>query len=272
MLNVLYIFLAAMALMVEFDLDRFMIRNGIALVIVNSLFQSKGSWLPDRPGAEVDKINIETFCENAGCSFIIYEDLKAQEMKKVCEDISNIKFSTYDAFICFISSHGDEGNVIYGVDGHRITVDEIVSQFKRISSLANKPKLFFLQNCRGRNIDLGHLEVTEQAGVQADHGARPPSPIRLPIEADILVFYSSVDGYESYRDVNTGSWFITVLMDVLNEHEPNMNLTDLLSMVNKRVARMDSHGRKQMPCFTSTLRKPVYFKMRRNGRTLTPNS
>lgn len=126
MLNVLYIFLAAMALMVEFDLDRFMIRNGIALVIVNSLFQSKGSWLPDRPGAEVDKINIETFCENAGCSFIIYEDLKAQEMKKVCEDISNIKFSTYDAFICFISSHGDEGNVIYGVDGHRITVDEIV--------------------------------------------------------------------------------------------------------------------------------------------------
>ncbi|CAB3979186.1 caspase-3 [Paramuricea clavata] len=259
-----------MAMLIEFNIDRFAIHNGFVLVIVNRSFQ--GSWLPDRPGAEVDKTKIVTFCTNFRYNFHTRDNLKAQEMKDVCEEISaNVNFSTYDAFICFISSHGDEGNAIYGVDGNSVTVDEIVSQFKGIPSLANKPKLFFMQNCRGRNIDLGQSAVMEQAEVQADHGSRPPTPIRLPIEADILVSYSSVDGYEPYRDVSTGSWFITKLTEILNEHEPNMNLTDLLSMVNKRVARVDSRGRKQMPCFTSTLRKPVYFKMRRIGRTLTPD-
>ena len=99
------------------------------------------------------------------------------------------------------------------------------------------------------------------------HADRPrTTPFRIPFEADMLVSFSTVDGYESYRDVTQGSWFISVLMEVLNERDHDLSLTDLLSIVNKRVSRMDYRGRKQMSCFRTTLRKPVYFEFRLMNR------
>ena len=246
-----------MALRQEFDIDRFIIRNGIALIIVNKLFRSRvrnSSWLPDRPGAQHDKTKIRTFCTNIGCIYQIHDDLTAEGMIEVCKRFSQTNFSMYDAVLCFISSHGDEGDVIYGTDGNRVTVNDVVSKFIGKVSLANKPKLFFMQNCRGRYTD---------GGVDMVHADRPrTTPFRIPFEADMLVSFSTVDGYESYRDVTQGSWFISKLMEVLNERDHDLSLTELLCIVNKRVSRMDYYGRKQMSCFRTTLRKPVYFEFR----------
>jgi hypothetical protein len=236
-------------------LEKYEIRNGFALVIVNTTFRGRGLWLPERPGAENDKKEIKRFCQNIGFTVDNRNNLEAEEMRNVCRTISwNEDFRSYDAFMCFISSHGDEGG-IYGVDGECIRIDDIARMFKGKVSLVNKPKLFFMQTCRGRNIDRGI------SNTQADHGALPrPLTIHLPVEADVLVAYSSLDGYESYRDIEEGSWFITVLIKVLNEHAHNMKLTDVLTIVNKRVADMvTAEGKKQMPCFLSTLRKAVHF-------------
>lgn len=263
-----------MALRQEFNIDQFVIREGIALVINNELFRSRvrDSGLPNRPGAQHDKAKILRFCRNIGCIYQIHDDLTAARMIEVCERFSQTNFTEHDGVLCFISSHGDEGGVIYGTDGNKVTVNDVVSKFKGKISLANKPKLFFMQNCRGRYIDRGFDMV------QAD--CPPTASIRIPFEADMLVAYSTVDGYKSYRDETQGSWFITVLMEVLNQrdHDMHMSLIDLLSIVNKRVASLDDRGRKQMSCFMSTLRKPVYLGdvNRRRGRnrmrrTLTPD-
>ena len=42
------------------QIDKFVIRKGIALIITNTIFQSRvrNSWLPDRPGALCDKTKI----------------------------------------------------------------------------------------------------------------------------------------------------------------------------------------------------------------------
>ena len=175
-------------------------------------------------------------------------------MIAVCENFSGLNFARYDAVLIFISSHGDEGDIVYGVDGNGITVNNVVSKFKSNDSLANKPKLFFMQNCRGRYVDRG-VDI-----VQAD-GPRT-APFRIPSEADVLVAFSTVDGYESYRDEAEGSWFISVLIDVLNKQAHDMNLTDLLIIVNKKVAEKSHRGKKQIPSFITTLRKPVYFVKR----------
>jgi hypothetical protein len=252
---------AVMAMLQEFGIDAFRIQNGIALVIVNRLFEV--SWLPNRQSL-ADRTNILTFCENNNYDLYFYEDLEAQAMKDVCRAISNMDLCSYDAFICFISSYGDKGDLIYGRDGLRVTVDDIVTQFIGKRTLANKPKLFFMQNSRGRIIG-----QDPQAAVGAGRGEYPPTTIRLPMEVDFLVAYSSVDGYESYWDANRESFFITVLTEVLNEDEHNMNLTDLLSMVNKKVSSLDDRGRRQIPCFMSTLRKSVHFVMPRVIRRAT---
>ena len=244
----------------EVKLENYEMNNIFALVIINKTFNVP--FLRERLGADADKQKIIEFCSKAEFNMndkntLKANDLKAREMKDLVDEISQRDFSSYDAFVCFISSHGDAGG-IYGVDGKFITVPYIVDKFKpqgEFRSLVGKPKLFFTQNCRGTDFDLGEQA---QDDVKSDS---PVTPVYIPTEADILVAYSSADGYESYISTKKGSWFMSVLMHVLDTRAHDMNLTDMLAIVNLEVAKMDSRGRKQMPCFTSSLRKAVYFKI-----------
>jgi hypothetical protein len=264
------------------------IRKGFALVIVNEKFK----YHRHRKGADKDKENIMNFCESARFTVndinglrlsqnetsvlkfnsygkLVTDDLTEKQMKNLFKTISKGDFSSYDAFICFISSHGGGGGIL-GVDGETIPVQFIVDLFKPSDNnrtLVDKPKLFFTQNCRGDRIDRGvPIGPDDDGGSdESDNDVETDSekvPITIPTEADILVAYSSVNGYESHRNTKTGSWFIIKLTKVLTKHARNMSLTDVLAIVNEAVARMVSRtGRKQMPCFTSTLRKAIYFKI-----------
>jgi hypothetical protein len=51
-----------------------------------------------------------------------------------------------DCFACAILSHGFDGGHVYGIDNY-ITLDKLISPFKGPgpTSLAGKPKLFFIQ-------------------------------------------------------------------------------------------------------------------------------
>ena len=205
----------------------------------------------ERHGAGIDRKNIEEFCHKAGFHVdkkLKTNDITKEEIKTLFETVSNQDFRDYDAFVCFISSHGATDG-IYGIDGGFISVNEIVCQFKNNASLAGKPKLFLAQYCRGKNVD---------DGVVASDG--PCLPTSFPIEADILVAYSSSYGYTSYRNFENGSWFITTLINVLSKHAHDVNLTDILTIVNHTMAS-EKGSKKQMPCFTSTLTKAVYFEM-----------
>ena len=228
------------------------------------------------------------------------DNLTKQQMETLFKTISKGDFETYDAFICFISSHGNEGGIL-GTDGQVIPVEEIVDQFKasrKFPSLINKPKLFFTQNCRGPRKEEGVVveldgdkgdepedgDGTDDDGTvddefddeSDDDGERDDEeesdnakvPMTIPTTADVLVAYSTVNRYKSVRDTKSGSWFITVLTQVFDKYAKNTDLTDMLATVNKEVAKKKSKkqkkskfGRKQMPCFTSTLRKRVYFKL-----------
>ena len=57
----------------------------------------------------------------------------------------------YDCFVLIILSHGFNGG-IYGVDGDPVHLDKVTMLFKpdNCRSLANKPKIFFVQACQGK--------------------------------------------------------------------------------------------------------------------------
>ena len=251
------------------QLQKHQIRKVFALALVNEKFPD--SEIDDRDGAHADRKNIKEFCENNKITVNDFSQLKlkinttdlktdelsAAEMGNLFKTISEGDFSNYDAFICFISSHGDSlSGEILGVDGDSIAVKLILRHLNTCSTLVGKPKLFFTQNCRGDKRDAG---IRKPKGkVVADR----VFSLTIPIQADVLVAYSSVHGYESYRDEEEGSWFITVLTKVLNEHINDMQLTDILAIVNDKIADMEyEDGWKQMPCFTSTLRKSVVFNI-----------
>ena len=75
--------------------------------------------------------------------------------KKVILRKCEIDFSKYSCFMAFIMSHGNEKGIA-GTDGNSVTADTLSSYItpKECKQLENKPKIFFIQACRGSEVDI----------------------------------------------------------------------------------------------------------------------
>lgn len=100
-----------------------------------------------------------------------------------------------------------------------------------------------------------------------DAKAIEEKPFVIPTLADLLVMYSTAEGYYSFRNPADGSWFIQAICDELRE-SPNEDLMVILTGVNRRVAfakqshvpgNNDWDAMKQMPNIVSMLTKTMYF-------------
>ncbi|XP_068609019.1 caspase-3-like [Brachionichthys hirsutus] len=158
-----------------------------------------------------------------------------------------------DAFFCAVLSHGEQSGV-YGVDGQLLSVNAMLGIFKATpqSPLVGKPKCFLIQACRGTPLQGG----VPSGDLQTDGF----EPLSVPLEADFLVAFATVEGYASVRHVREGSWFIQSLCKQLQE--ACLRGEDMLAAlvhVNDEVSQKEvglQPGRgKQMPEVRFTLRK-----------------
>ncbi|CAH1239456.1 MFHAS1 [Branchiostoma lanceolatum] len=263
--------------------------RGLALIISNTSFTDQTR---NRLGGEKDLDRLRTICEKLKLQQEIREDLTAQQIEAAANDVSRRDHSDFDCFVLFLLSHGTEDGV-QGTDGQHVSVDSIISSFQACQSLVGKPKLFFIQACRGADIDKGQERKdsfteegssTSQAGTEASDGTteatESPSPPTtapatsaapleshdagertLPTASDRLVMHATVHGHVSWRNSNTGTWLIQVLADVITEHAETETLLEMLTRVNARVAdfKTENQEYKQQPEVTHTLRKKLYF-------------
>lgn len=138
-------------------------------------------------------------------------------------------------------------------------------------SLAGKPKLFFIQACRGAGVDHG-AKISSTGTVRADSAPRVTEEnhetYTVPAMADILVMYSSYEGYFSWRSPDKGSWFIQGLCDEFESNEYCLDLLQMLTFVNRRIAIHHESSvpkdknldkKKQICTIVSTLTRIVYF-------------
>lgn len=153
-----------------------------------------------------------------GLDVMTYTDQTSEQIKELMEMWQQLKdHKDRDCFICCILSHGESG-AIYGKDGELVSIRVIMSYFtaKRCPQLAEKPKLFFIQACQGKQI---------QCPVYVEADARIPdfssvqqslSPSEsIPEEADFLLGMATIDGYASFRHVQQGTWYIQALCSKL---------------------------------------------------------
>lgn len=235
-------------------------RRGIALIINNVIFLNG---MPERQGSAKDARCIESVLKNLGFHVIIRHNQDSKSMKQLLEDMSIADQSNNDCFVCVILSHGDDDNVIFSTDG-KVTVEELITPLlpDKCPSLTGKPKLFFIQACRGTKMDEGKEvhDAIKNIKMQVKY-------TKIPIWADVLISYSTVPGYYSWRNSLNGSWFIQSLCQVLKNDSHDKELMEMLTKVNYKVAyeyesKTDfpkNNRMKQAPCITSMLTKQLYF-------------
>ncbi|XP_022050949.1 caspase-8-like [Acanthochromis polyacanthus] len=163
-----------------------------------------------------------------------------------------------DAFICCVLSHGVKGAVL-GTDGSPLSIKDITRTFRATeqSALKEKPKVFLIQACQGKE---------EQCGVLVKDLEEDSS---IPEEADVLVAISTVQDYVSFRHIEDGSWFIQSVCQQLRECCPRgEDLLTILTHVNNDVSQKEGSDqpgkKKQMSEVTFNLRKTLVFSLRRN--------
>ena len=105
--------------------------RGICLVINNVKFTGRG--LENRVGAEKDDERIKALFEKLGFKVVVRRNRTLYEMQLAfryySNEFGNCSHENYDAFVCMISSHGGNGDRVYGSDGQAMGVDSILKYF-----------------------------------------------------------------------------------------------------------------------------------------------
>ena len=193
-------------------------RRGICCIINNAHFMISD----DRCGAAYDERALVDLFERLSFKVHVERDLKFDEMRKVAIKFSKMDHSEADAFVMIIMSHGNSPDVVYGVEEEPVRVEDLTSKFTaaKCPTLTEKPKIFFIQACRGSTEECTPIEncisSLKDASLSCDScvsklvsdSALPKST--CPREADFLMAFGTSAGYVSWRDENRGSLFIQV--------------------------------------------------------------
>ncbi|CAF96609.1 unnamed protein product, partial [Tetraodon nigroviridis] len=226
-------------------------------IIINNKNFDRRTGMNTRNGTDVDAANAMKVFSNLGYRVRVHNDQTVAQISQLLTSAAKEDHSRCASFVCILLSHGDEG-VLYGTDGP-MEIKSLTSLFRgdRCRSLVGKPKLFFIQACRGNDLD---------GGIETD-SIEDNSTTKIPVEADFLYAFSTAPGYYSWRNTMSGSWFMQSLCDTISKYGKELELQHILTRVNHKVAvefESDSslpgfNAKKQIPCIVSMLTKEMYF-------------
>jgi len=241
--------------------------HGVAVIINNERFQKQ----KDREGTHIDEKNLIQTLRYLGYIVEVYRNCTARNILDIMEEYRLKDHSSYDSFICCILSHGKQGQ-IFGSDSFLVPLDDITRKLDgdKCPTLASKPKMFFLQACRGVMKDSGVStveadddEMEEEEKVFSSSGAprvATDSDITIPRAEDFYFGYATASGHVAWRDLDNGSWYVSELCRSLASYARFAGLNDIMTITNNRVSTVYANaGYKQSTEVTSRLRKDVFF-------------
>ncbi|XP_053328233.1 caspase-8-like [Spea bombifrons] len=233
--------------------------HGWCVVINNRDFTEARSLckeIEDRNGTDLDAAEIKNVFESRNYIFKEHKNLTGKRILETMEIYANESHDDKDSFVCFILSHGKLGE-IFGTDGELIPIRRLTACFngQHCKSLVGKPKIFFIQACQGDKLQ--QLVTYETDSPENTDDTKYDC---LPVHADFLTAFATVEDYVSIRHTRSGSIYIQTLCKALNDPELyNTELCYILTNVNKKISedifKLRNKNIKQMPSFKSELRK-----------------
>nr|XP_020466443.1 caspase-2 isoform X7 [Monopterus albus] len=262
--------------------------RGFALVISNVTFDPCAA--PDldpRKGGEVDDEVLRKVLTELDYLVTVHRDLTAQGIRTCIEKFCRRSdHRTVDSCVVCLLSHGVDG-AVYGTDGQVLQLDWVFEAFDNAHCplLQNKPKMFFIQACRGDEMDCGVEQIDgpvrtsspsceqwdagreEQGDAESRQNRDMGRPrIKLPQRSDMICGFASLKGTAAMRNTKRGSWFIQELNTALRLHAKDTHLADILVQVNRNIKEREGyapgtahHRCKEMSEFTSSLCKDLYL-------------
>ncbi|XP_068084304.1 uncharacterized protein [Anabrus simplex] len=230
----------------------------------------------ERKGTEKDVEKLEEVLRCLGFELIIKNNPEFSEIVATLDEEVKLDHSDTDCLVVFVLTHGckHDDDVIWASDVTYYADDLWKPFMKENCSLQGKPKMFFIQACRGDRIDSGMiLQKKEKYSGGSNPGKDPKKDEKdllshIPngcLPSDTLVFFSCSLDFVSYRNPETGTCFIQSLADELSKSYESLDLVKILTRTSRRVALdfESQDGDKQMPVLRSTLRAKVYFRSKK---------
>lgn len=238
-------------------------KRGICLIVNNQDFSKSKQGLLERMGTKIDEDCLRKVFQWLGFEVVIERDCERDKMLSVLRELGRRDHSQMDCLVCCVLSHGQEGSV-YGVDGLTIQIKELMEPVNGLncSSLAEKPKLFFIQACQGSNEQKAVYIETDGSARSLVYSDAIKAKHSIPSDADFLLGMATVPSFVSFRERKNGTWFIQSLCQNLVRMVPSgFDLVSILTKVNADVSQKTDFtcSKKQMPQPAFSLRKKVVF-------------
>lgn len=234
-----------------------------------------------REGTDEDALGLhKLFTE---LHFIVKEhkDKNSQKIIDILqEEARDVQFHRHaDCFILIILTHGTQ-NAIYGSDGKTVDIKDIKDMFnaRNFPCMENKPKLFFIQACRGEEYDSGQSKTVESTPInlkiektrrsidEFTFENHADALVEKPVAADAhrLVAMATTMDMVSFRNKVLGSWFMQAVIYIFRKNAHKEDLLSMLCDVNHLVTlgkARDHENREAVAVseFESTLSKRFYF-------------
>ncbi|KAL1459324.1 hypothetical protein WDU94_011318 [Cyamophila willieti] len=239
-------------------------RRGRAIVFNHDEFEMDN--MTPRPGSGADVKNLEASFDALGFVVSVYTNRDFKEITEILSNLSQEDHSDADCLVVTVLTHGLGERYLWAHDMPYF-VEKLWLPFTadKCRTLAGKPKIFFIQACRGTKLD-GGVRLVSRANTETDAGV---NAYKIPSYADFLIAYSTVEGFYSWRHPENGTWFIQCLCQELADSGSKLDLLSIMTRVSRRVALdMESyndllswqHQQKQVPSINSMLIRDVIFK------------
>ena len=257
------------------------VKNGQCLIINQRNYSSNTEENNhfEREGTEQDEKCLVEQWEKLSCHCHIARDLTKIDMistlKKFRDTI--LVENQPDFMVLVILGHGrlnpkTKREEILSVNYEGISTDGILEMFlnsQKCPTMATKPKLFYIQACRGNEFQKSISEIandcfhsndlTPKTHVNDGRSSYLPDWSKSGKQVSWYhIVYSTIKGYLSFRDQERGSLFIQTLCEVLKEDGSSYDVNTISSSVISKV--MSAYDNIQAPVSINQLGDKVYFK------------
>ncbi|XP_033104871.1 caspase-8-like isoform X2 [Anneissia japonica] len=213
----------------------------------------------DRCGSTRDVACMKEMWIEFGFLPFTHTDLSTEEMIKKMKVFSRrARWQSVGCLVVMLMSHGGKDGLL---GQHKKTLDypTIFKIFNEENCplMKGKPKLIFIQACRGRDGIQVCMDTSQQSYIEEEN------PV-FPRNEDTYIAYSTTYGCVSIREKKSGSVFIQAIDKVFRQAADKNDYEILMTKVKNEVSNFKgSHNLEtimQQPVVCGFLKKTLYLK------------